>query len=648
MIHCRAIPALTASVLVLLVGAFQPRACAERPRVPVLLDTDIGDDIDDAFALALVLSSPELDVRGITTVTGDAHTRANVLCRLLHAVGRTDVPVASGAPPRDPPDIRGQLQYGLRPAFRKRPVKETAVDFLYARLKADPGKLTILAIGPLANVAALLTKYPDCKPWIKRVVLMGGAVRVGYKGAPPAEAEYNVSTDVPAARTVLDSGVPLTVAPLDATADVRLEERHLRPILHGGTALANQLHALHQLGGKPAPVLYDPVAVALCIDERFCKMEDLRLEVDDRGVTRVVRGKPNARVATSTRRDAFREWFAGRLAPEKPVPRVALKPTNPSSPVGRGRMPNKVHVIENYETDIESRWWLAGKLETGSVPPGSMRACRGVLTNDFDDLMGDPKAVYTAVIFNPVPGPPMGKNTRLSFRCRLKGTDRLRVQIYSLSNGYHRHLTLAKLPQGEWQSLTVDMTQCRRPDGSGGPLSQNERIDDIQFYTDAGAERIVDDIVLYDAAAPGEERPFPEHPSFTGWFDTGRQGKEWPGDFEIVAHRPPLSWKAARSVAEPKSGGSWVRLHLRGERPLKATTRLRFRYHVTGADALAVTLFTRKDGGKRTVNLSGLKKGEWAEATAEFTVGKSAARADEIHFVLPKGAQLLLDDVLLY
>ena len=102
------------------------------------------------------------------------------------------------------------------------------------------------------------------------------------------------------------------------------------------------------------------------------------------------------------------------------------------------------------------------------MPPGSKRACRGVLTNDFDDLQGDSKGMYTAVIFNPVPGPPMGKNTRLSFRYWLKGTDRLRVQIYSLTNGYHRHLTLTKLPQEKWQSLTVDMTKCRRPDGGGG------------------------------------------------------------------------------------------------------------------------------------------------------------------------------------
>src|SRR6186997_219715 len=118
---------------------------------------------------------------------------------------------------------------------------------------------------------------------------------------------------------------------------------------------------------------------------------------------------------------------------------------------------------------------MSGKAETKNVPHGSTRACRGVLTHDFDDLLGDPRAMYTAVVFNPVPGPPMGPNTRLSFRYWLKGTGSLRVQIYSLTNGYHRHLVLTGLPQERWEAATVDMTQCRRPDGTGGPLAEDER-----------------------------------------------------------------------------------------------------------------------------------------------------------------------------
>jgi hypothetical protein len=400
------------------------------------------------------------------------------------------------------------------------------------------------------------------------------------------------------------------------------------------------------------------VAVALCFDERHCKLEDLSLEVDDQGDTHIGKGKPNARVVTSIQGEEFVKWYVDRVASfGKPV--LPRPPGNVSALVPRGGMPNLVHAVEDYQTDIEMRWWMCGKLETANVPPGSRRACRGVLTQDFDDLQGDMQTMYTAVIFNPVPGPPMGKHTRLSFRYWLKGTNTLRVQIYSLTNGYHRYLSLKGLPQGKWESGTVDMTAARRPDGSGGPLSENERIDDIQFYTDPATELLIDDIVLYDAALPGEKRPFPRRILFTGWFDTGRQGQEWPGTFEIVSKKPPLTWKAAKSVPDPKRDAAWIRLHLRGQRPLGEVTHLRFRYLLTGADTMRVLLVNRSIKDTHVIDLKKLEMGQWAEPVLDFTAdsrrgdgsdGKPGKgdRVDEIQFLLPKGAELLVDDVLLY
>jgi inosine-uridine nucleoside N-ribohydrolase len=646
------------AVLLLFSPSGATAAAAAPAKIPVLLDTDIGDDIDDAFALALALTSPELDLRGVTTVHGDSFTRALIACRLLHAVGRDDIPVASGQPAREPPDLGGQFQYGLRPCFRKRPEREGAVQFLYRQLKDHPGELTLLTVGPLTNVAELFRRHPDCKPWIKRVVLMGGAVRVGYEDKPPPVAEWNVKSDVKAAREVFAAGVPLVVAPLDATTNLKLEAPLRRRIFGAGTPLTHQLHALYQLWGHPTPTLFDPVAVTLCFEERFCKLEDLRLAVDDNGLTLVTSGKPNARVATAIRRDEYLRWYVERVAPAGTAAAAARPaPRNVSAPVARGGMPNRVHVIEDYETDIERRWWLCGLPETKNVPPDGKRACRGVLTNDFDDLMGDAGAMYTAVIFNPVPGTPMGKNTRLSFRYWLKGEGTLRVQVYSLTRGYHRHLTLTGLPRGSWHRATVDMTAARRPDGSGGPLAEDERIDDIQFYADPAAELLIDDICLYDAAVPGDARPFPKRPLFTAWFDTGRQGKEWPGDFEIVPKKAPLTWKAARSVLNPDLGIPWIRLHLRGGRLLGESTRLRFRYHLSGADSLRVRLRDSAAKEVHAVALKGLKKDEWAEATADFTADSQRGgagnprrgdHADEIQFLVPRGAVLLVDDVLLY
>src|SRR5262249_48193271 len=212
----------------------------------------------------------ERGLRGVASVFGDAYARALLVCRLVHAVGRDDVPVASGSPARARPEIRGQFQYGLRPCFRKTPLRESVVEFLYRQLKVQPGKLTLLAVGPLTNLGALLTKHPDCKPWIKRIVLMGGAVRVGYKNKPPVEVEWNIKCDIKAAQTVFRSGVPLVVAPLDATTSLKVEESRRQSLFKAHTALTWQLQALYQLWDHPTPTLFDPVAVTLCFEEKFC------------------------------------------------------------------------------------------------------------------------------------------------------------------------------------------------------------------------------------------------------------------------------------------------------------------------------------------------------------------------------------------
>ena len=116
---------------------------------------------------------------------------------------------------------------------------------------------------------------------------------------------------------------------------------------------------------------------------------------------------------------------------------AAAPARNVSQLISPGPMPLRVHVFEDYETEIEKRWWLRGVPETNNVPPSlsasvpNRRACRATATKDFDDKLGDSTKTFKAVVFNPVPGPPMGSNTRLSFRYWLRGTDTLRVQIYT-------------------------------------------------------------------------------------------------------------------------------------------------------------------------------------------------------------------------
>lgn len=290
---------------------------SNKKSIAIILDTDIGTDVDDAFALALILASPELDLRGVTTVGRDPRTRARIVCRFLAAAGRREIPVAAGATPQPDEEIEKQGRYAHaadEPSRASEPVKENAVEFLYQQLQARRGELTLLAIGPLTNIARLLREHADCKPWIKRIVMMGGSVRAGYNGKAPAEPEWNIKCDIAAAKIVFASGVPLVVAPLDATTMLKLEEPLRRRLFQAETPLTHQVQALYRLWGAATPTLYDPAAVMLCFDERFCTMEDLRLAVDDKGMTRIVKGTANARVATAIRGEDFLKWYVDRVA----------------------------------------------------------------------------------------------------------------------------------------------------------------------------------------------------------------------------------------------------------------------------------------------------------------------------------------------
>jgi purine nucleosidase len=298
----------------------------KKKAIPILLDTDIGTDVDDAFALALILASPELELCGVTTVGTESRTRALIVCRFLTAVGRSNIRVAAGATPQPAEEIAKQGRYAnpgddSRPRILQ-PVKETAVEFLYQRLKERRGELTLLTIGPLTNIARLLREHRDCKGWIRRIVLMAGSVRVGYKGKAPPEIEWNIRCDIPAAQAVFASGIPLVVAPLDATTMLKLEEAPRQRLFRAATPLTEQVRMLYELWGERTPTLYDPVAVALCFDERCCTMEDLRLEVDAKGQTRITQGAANARVATAIRGDDFLKWYVDRLvSASKKTPR---------------------------------------------------------------------------------------------------------------------------------------------------------------------------------------------------------------------------------------------------------------------------------------------------------------------------------------
>ena len=283
-----------------------------------ILDTDIGDDIDDAFALALALKSPELKLLGITTAYGDTELRARLVDRYLSAVGRTDISVAPGVPtPHN--NVFTQAAYAHHSPDRKHP---DGVAYLLDQIRAHPGQITLIAIGPQNNIEEAIKRDPETFRKLKRVVMMGGSIYRGYGdlSAPPS-SEWNINRDPAGLRALLASGVPVFMMPLDST-QVHLETKDREAIFAHGSPLTDQLTLLyHQWmagneGHWPAPTLFDPVAVAYAVRPELCPATPMRIEVDDKGFTRPVNGAPNAQVCLKSDEKGFLELLLGRITGE--------------------------------------------------------------------------------------------------------------------------------------------------------------------------------------------------------------------------------------------------------------------------------------------------------------------------------------------
>ena len=301
-------------VLVIFAVAITSHTIAQA-KTPVILDTDIGTDVDDAFALALVINSPELELLGVTTVAGDTQARARLAAKLLWEAGGTwrKVPVYAGEPGKPQPIDQTRWANGFTSSALHR---SGAVDFMKSEINRRPGRVTIIAIGELTNVAALLKSDPSMAKQIKLIALMGGSIARGYAPDSKPEAEWNIKSNPEAAQTVFSSGVPLLVAPLDVTAMLQLDAAGRRRVFTHLTPLTNALTTLYHLWGNETPTLCDPMAVAMLIDPSLGETQQLAIEVDAQGFTRVVEGKPaNATVGMRTDPKRFFEFYLSRVAP---------------------------------------------------------------------------------------------------------------------------------------------------------------------------------------------------------------------------------------------------------------------------------------------------------------------------------------------
>jgi inosine-uridine nucleoside N-ribohydrolase len=287
----------------------------------VIVDMDIGDDIDDAFALGLLLQSPELEIIGITTAWGDTALRAQLLERLLRETGHSNIPVAQGIATTGNPQPLTQARYAQR---GKLPAKLDAVDFMLDQIKRQPRQVTLVALGPLTNIGAAITRDAATFGKLKQVAMMGGSVRVGYRksqyvASRPVDKEYNIVSDIPAAQKLFTSGVPIVMMPLDST-QIRLDEVERNALLGHGSPVTDALALLYhqwidayQPWSSNMPSLFDVVPVAWLIDPAVCPTAPLRIVVDNEGYTRELPGKPNAQVCLASDQQRFFDIMMPRL-----------------------------------------------------------------------------------------------------------------------------------------------------------------------------------------------------------------------------------------------------------------------------------------------------------------------------------------------
>ncbi len=298
--------------------------------IPVILDTDIGLDVDDVWALAFMLNCPELDVKLITTATGDTGYRARIVAKLLQIAGREDIPIGVGIPLDASPKTHASWLGDFSLAEYGGVVLRDGIGALCETAMSTEEQVALLCIGPLPNIAAALAREPDLTTAAK-FIGMHGSLRRGYMGAPKPMREFNVKQHALACQAVFRASWDKTITPLDTCGTVILSDERFERIKQSGNPLTQAVMANHE-GWFDAvhewpiykdlnpltqsSVLYDCVAVYLAFSEAFLSMETLPVKVTDEGHTLIDGEGLQVRCATEWQdKEAFLDLFVERLAP---------------------------------------------------------------------------------------------------------------------------------------------------------------------------------------------------------------------------------------------------------------------------------------------------------------------------------------------
>lgn len=295
---------------------------------PVILDTDIGDDIDDSWALALLLKSPELNLKLVVGDYGKAQYRARLLAKYLQDAGRADVPIGLGLDLE--PHGHGRQSTWVKDYDLKSypgPILADGVQAIIDTVMRSSQPVTLICIGPAPNIAAALRREPRIAQHA-RFVGMDGSVYRGYGGSKEPCAEYNVACDSKALQAVFAAPWDITITPLDTCGLVMLSGANYQRVRDASDPYISALISSYRLwlaadpkssvdaANQHSSTLFDTVAVYLAMSQDLCKMEKLHLRVTDDGLTVIDPQARTVTVATEWKNLADYETFlADRLVP---------------------------------------------------------------------------------------------------------------------------------------------------------------------------------------------------------------------------------------------------------------------------------------------------------------------------------------------
>jgi len=309
-----------------------------RGKIPVIFDTDIGGDIDDTWALALLVQSPEFDVKLVTTAVGDTAAKANIVAKFLETVGRTDIPIGVGI--RQNTNGHRQVAWtkGYRLSTYPGTVYRDGVRAITDTIMRSSKPIKVVAVGPLPNIAAALEREPRIAMKAE-FVGMHGSVRKGYGGSEKVSAEYNVRADAKAAQKVFTAPWSVTITPLDTCGIVYLRGEKYQKVLQRDSALTEALIANYRAWFKQgilnqnkevsenelqkrmnekvnfsSTTLYDTVAIYLAMSTELVRMEKLPIVVTDEGYTKIDERGRVVNCATEWKDlGAFEDFLVARL-----------------------------------------------------------------------------------------------------------------------------------------------------------------------------------------------------------------------------------------------------------------------------------------------------------------------------------------------